>query len=405
MQGSEDYKHSNLGEWFAPNYGMNVQNFSPSVELKGLFGCFLPGLSSRICFLLNEHFVEKEQTLPHTEEGVLLGSLRDFSLSVPYLVEKYYNTSKPFPQDVIRDFNTTFVQDGFFLYVPKGVKLTSPIQLITLLKGRVDMLLPRRLLIILEDGAEASIILCHHALDNQNFLANQVTELFVGKDATLNFCELEETNSIIKHTSSTYLQQRENSRVVMNELTLLNGSSRNNYFISLEEEGAELSLSGLAIEDEKSQADIFVNVEHKVPHCSSNQLFKFVLDDFSQGSFAGKVLVKEGAEKTLAYQLNKNLCLSEGARMFTKPQLEIYAEDVKCSHGSSVGQLDEDAIFYMRSRGLSYEDAQMLLKYAFADDVLQKIDSNPLRKRLKTLVEKRFKGEMAKCASCMLRKE
>ncbi|MBQ7823567.1 MAG: SufD family Fe-S cluster assembly protein, partial [Bacteroidaceae bacterium] len=146
----------------------------------------------------------------------------------------------------------------------------------------------------------------------------------------------------------------------------------------------------------------FTFIDHAVPRCSSRELFKYVLNDTSTGSFSGRILVREGTDKTEAYQSNKNLCATSDAQMFTKPQLEIYADDVKCSHGATIGQLDEQALFYMRSRGIPEAEARMLLMFAFTSDVIDTVRLDALKDRLRLLVEKRFRGELAKCSGCRI---
>ena len=159
-------------------------------------------------------------------------------------------------------------------------------------------------------------------------------------------------------------------------------------------------LCGMAIADKKQSVDNHTFIDHAVPHCTSNELFKYVLNDSSTGSFSGRILVREGAQKTSAYQTNRNLCATKEAHMYTKPQLEIYADDVKCSHGATVGQLDENALFYLRSRGIPEAEARMLLMFAFTNDVIENVRMDALKDRLRQLVEKRFRGELDKCAGC-----
>jgi len=160
-------------------------------------------------------------------------------------------------------------------------------------------------------------------------------------------------------------------------------------------------LYGLAITDKNQKVDNFTNIEHRVPNCQSKELFKYVLDEQSVGVFSGRIVVAKDAQKTQAYQNNRNLCCNRESRMYSKPQLEIYADDVKCSHGMTTGQLDENALFYMRSRGISESEARLLLKFSFTNDVIEGIRLPNLKERLKMLVEKRFRGELLKCQGCI----
>jgi Fe-S cluster assembly protein SufD len=201
--------------------------------------------------------------------------------------------------------------------------------------------------------------------------------------------------------ASNYIRQAASSNVMVNNITLINGVTRNNYVVDLEGEQAETHLLGMAIADDKQKIDNFTAINHKVPRCRSNELFKYVLDNNALGVFSGKIVVSRDAQKTEAYQSNRNLLGSNDCRMYSKPQLEIYADDVKCSHGMTTGQLDETALFYMRSRGISEEEARHLLKLAFTMDVLNGIRLEGLKDRLKLLVEKRFRGELIKCQGCI----
>lgn len=170
--------------------------------------------------------------------------------------------------------------------------------------------------------------------------------------------------------------------------------------MTLEGEHAEISLCGMSVLDREQHLDTYSLITHEAKNCTSNELFKNVLNDRSTGAFSGKILVKQGADKTEAYQTNRNLCETRECRMYSKPQLEIYADDVKCSHGMSTGQLDENALFYMQSRGIPRNEAQMLLSVAFTADVLEHIQLDALKERLRKLVEKRFRGELSRCSGC-----
>ena len=237
-------------------------------------------------------------------------------------------------------------------------------------------------------------------MDNAKFLASQVTEIYAGKNSVFDFYDMEESTLTTTRVASTFVRQEAGSNVLVNGITLHNGVTRNNYYITLMGENAETNLCGMAIADRKESVDNYTFIDHAVPFCHSNELFKYVIDDDAQGSFSGRILVRTDAQKTVAYQSNKNLCVTPEARMFTKPQLEIYADDVKCSHGATVGQLDQNALFYLRSRGISESEAKMLLMFAFTNDVIENIRLDALKDRLRQLVEKRFRGELSKCAGC-----
>ena len=396
----EEYKHTNIPDLFAPDYGLNLNRLEIPVNPYEVFRCDVPNLSTLIYFVVNDSFYTKENPKVKLPEGVLIGSLNEMARSHPDLVQRYYGKQACTQNDGIVALNTAFVQDGFFLYVPKGVIIEKPIQLINILRGDADFMVNRRLLIILEEGAQARLLVCDHTMDKKKFLSSQVTEIYAGKNAVFDYYDIEESSLNTNRITSTFVDQAEKSNVLINGITLHNGTTRNNYRMTFSGEHAEAHLCGMAIADKKQSVDNHTFIDHAVPHCTSNELFKYVLNDSSTGSFSGRILVREGAQKTSAYQTNRNLCATKEAHMYTKPQLEIYADDVKCSHGATVGQLDENALFYLRSRGIPEAEARMLLMFAFTNDVIENVRMDALKDRLRQLVEKRFRGELDKCAGC-----
>ena len=396
----EEYKHTNIPDLFAPDYGLNLNRLEIPVNPYEVFRCDVPNLSTLLYFVVNDSFYTKENPKVKLPEGVLIGSLNEMARSHPDLVQRYYGKQACTQNDGIVALNTAFVQDGFFLYVPKGVIIEKPIQLINILRGDADFMVNRRLLIILEEGAQARLLVCDHTMDKKKFLSSQVTEIYAGKNAVFDYYDIEESSLNTNRITSTFVDQAEKSNVLINGITLHNGTTRNNYRMTFSGEHAEAHLCGMAIADKKQSVDNHTFIDHAVPHCTSNELFKYVLNDSSTGSFSGRILVREGAQKTSAYQTNRNLCATKEAHMYTKPQLEIYADDVKCSHGATVGQLDENALFYLRSRGIPEAEARMLLMFAFTNDVIENVRMDALKDRLRQLVEKRFRGELDKCAGC-----
>ena len=293
-------------------------------------------------------------------------------------------------------------QDGLFIYVPKQVKVDRTIQVINILRADVELMVNRRVLLVLEEGAELKLLFCDHAADNRQFLTTQVIEAYVGEGAQLELNCLEETHLKNTRVSNVYIDQQANSRVNHNVITLHNGITRNRLDLVFKGEGAECHCNGCVIADKDQHVDNNTLIDHRVPHCTSNELYKYVLDDNAVGAFAGRVLVRQEAQKTVSQETNQNLCATKTAHMFTQPMLEIYADDVKCAHGSTVGQLNSDALFYMQQRGISKREGKLLLQFAFVNEVIDKMELAPLRARLHHLVEKRFRGELNKCEGCQL---
>ena len=399
---AEDYRYTDVSRSFAPDYGMNLKRVKIPVNPQDVFHCDVPNLSTSLYFVVNDSFYHQALPKAHLPEGVYVGSLKDFSNERPEVVSRYYGKLATSSKNGIVALNTMFAQDGFVVYVPQGVAVERPIQLVNIFRSDVDLMASRRILVIMEPRSEAKLLVCDHSIDTVRFLANQVIEVFVGEGASFDYYDLEESSDTTTRFSSLFVKQEAESNVVINGITLTNGLTRNDYQVELLGERAEMTLCGMSILDKEQHVDTYTHITHAVPRCKSNELFKNVLNDQAVGAFSGRILVKEGADKTEAYQSNRNLCATREARMYSKPQLEIYADDVKCSHGMTTGQLDEEAIFYMRSRGISLDEARMLLSVAFTSDVIDHVRVEALRDRLHRLVEKRFRGELAKCAGCRI---
>ncbi|MBR1469340.1 MAG: Fe-S cluster assembly protein SufD [Prevotella sp.] len=396
----ERYRYTDIPAIFAPDYGLNLKRLRIQVDPYEAFRCDVPNLSTSLYFVVNDMFYDEEKPKSLLPEGVVVDSLRKFAGEHPEIVSKYYG--KIAKNDGITALNTMLAQDGLVVYVPKGVKVEKTVQVINILRAEVPLMLNRRVLVIVENEAQIRLLFCDHAADDRVFLTTQVVEAFVGDDASLELYCLEETHYKNARVSNVYIEQQKNSTVKHNVITLHNGTTRNQTDVSLLGEGAECGLYGCVIADKQQHVDNNTLIAHHEAECKSTELYKYVLDEQSVGAFAGRVLVKHGAQKTESQMRNQNLCATREARMFTQPMLEIYADDVKCAHGSTVGQLNDAAVFYMQQRGISLEQARLLLEIAFINEVIDQIELVPLRDRLHYLVEKRFRGELSKCVGCKL---
>ena len=392
----ERYKYTDIDSLFAPDYGLNLNRLDIPVNPYDAFRCDVPNLSTSLYFVVNDAFYSKAVPKGNLPEGVVLGSLKEHASAA------YYNQLASQEEDAVTDLNTMLAQDGLYVYVPKGVVVDRAIQVINILRSDVDLMVNRRVLIVVEEGAEVKFLFCDHAADDRNFLATQVIEAYVGPNAKLDLYCLEETHNKNVRVSNVYIRQERDSRVNHNVITLHNGTTRNKLNLDLVGEGAECYCSGCVIADKRQHVDNNTLITHHAAHCTSRELYKYVLDDESTGAFAGRVLVKPGAQKTESQMTNQNLTATKAARMYTQPMLEIYADDVKCTHGSTVGQLNDAALFYMQQRGISRREARLLLQNAFINEVIDHMQLEPLRDRLHYLVEKRFRGELNKCEGCKL---
>ena len=399
----ENYKYTDLRDALAVDYGLNFSRIRFAVDPYNVFKCDVPGISSYLYFVVNDAFypvnIERNNSLP---EGVIIGSLKKAAEEHPELVKKYFGKLSEKQQDGLVAFNGAFAQDGFFMYVPKNVVLDKPVQLINIMRSSVDFMANSHNLIILDEGAGAQLLVCDHTSDDVRFLCNRVTEVFVGENASYEHYKLENVHNKTTNLCTLLVDQDTSSRFLGNVITLHNGLTRNNIEIDLDGEHCETLMCGIALADKNQQIDNFTSVIHNKPNSHSTELFKYVLDDSAKGGFTGKLYVAKDAQKTQAYQTNRNILLKASAKMRTKPQLEIYADDVKCSHGATIGQLDDKAMFYMRQRGIPESEARLLLMYAFTADVIENIRIDALQDRIKMLVEKRLRGELSKCEGCVI---
>ncbi len=398
----ERYKYTDMDKLFEPDYGVNVNRVEFPLNPYSVFSCDVPNLSTSLYFVVNDAFYKKALPKAGLPEGVEVMSLKDASEQYPETIAKYYGKIAKTSEDAVTALNTMLAQDGLFIHVPKNVKVDRAIQVVNILRSDVDLMVNRRVLIVMDEGAEAKLLFCDDSADDRHFLGTQVIEAYVGENASLDLYCLEETHEKNTRVSNVYIDQQANSRLNHNVLTLQNGITRNKLDLVFKGEGAECWCNGCVIADKSQHVDNNTLIDHQVGHCNSHELYKYVLDDKAVGAFAGRVLVRHGSQKTNSDERNQNLVMTKQARMYTQPMLEIYADDVKCSHGSTVGQLNDAAMFYMQQRGIDEHEAKLLLEFAFIGEVIDQIKLEPLRERLHQLVEKRFRGELGKCSNCQI---
>lgn len=398
----ERYKYTSMEKLFAPDYGVNVNRVEFPVNPYSVFSCDVPNLSTSLYFVVNDSFYKKALPKVGLPEGVEVMSLKDAADERPELVGKYYGQIAKTSEDAVTALNTMLAEDGLFIHVGRNVKVDRAIQVVNILRSDVDLMVNRRVLIVMDEGAEAKLLFCDDSADDRNFLGTQVIEAYVGENASLDLYCLEETHDKNMRVSNVYIEQQANSRVNHNVITLRNGITRNRLDLVFKGEGAECWCNGCVIADKSQHVDNNTLIDHQVGHCDSHELYKYVVDDDAIGAFAGRVLVRHDSQKTTSDERNQNLVMTKRARMYTQPMLEIYADDVKCSHGSTVGQLNDAAMFYMQQRGIDEHEAKLLLEFAFIGEVIDQIKLEPLRDRLHQLVEMRFRGELGKCSNCKI---
>lgn len=304
-------------------------------------------------------------------------------------------------EDALTALNTALAHDALVVHIPRNVKAKTPIRIENVLSGEQDTMVVRRVLIVMEECSEATVFFVDHVKDDRRFLSLQVIEVVAKDGAQLDMYELEETHEKCNRFSNLYIKTGRDVSIRHNNLTMSNGVTRNGIDVYMQGRNSEVTLNGAVIADGKQHVDNNTMIDHQMPQCTSNELYKYVIDDEAVGGFAGKIMVREGAQQTISHETNNNMCASSDARMYTQPMLEIYADDVKCAHGSTVGVMDEAALFYMRQRGIPLETAKTLLKTAFISQVVNEMKWESFRDRLHILVDKRLSSE-ERCGTCKI---
>ncbi|HOZ30858.1 MAG TPA: Fe-S cluster assembly protein SufD [Bacteroidales bacterium] len=398
----ENYKYAGISEVCSRDYEFSLDSRSALVDLNEYFQCEIKDLDTHIVLLSNGEYYQNNKSIENLCKGVIICGLKEAVSKYPKLIETYYNRNAQDSNEGFTALNTMFANDGLFIYIPENTKLDKTIQLVNLIHGFGNKNIFKRNLIVVGKNSELSLVICDHTLNNSNNFVVDVTESVVGENAKYTYHNLQKEPDKTGVVNSHYVRLDKYSKFDSYILSFHGGIIRNNLFVELAGEYSEANLYGLNLTDREQRIDNYTLIEHLVPNCSSNELYKGILDEQAKGSFMGRIIVKPNAQKTLAYQTNRNICLTPEAKMRTKPQLEIYADDVKCSHGATVGQLDDTALFYLRQRGIDSKEAKLMLMFAFANDILRKINIFPLRERVAELIDSRLRGEFSACEHCLM---
>lgn len=399
-KGQESYEALSINDMFAPDYGVNINRVNFPLDTAATFHCGVPNISTLMGLVVNDSFRNTSTLLRNMPEGVTMMSLAAAAKEMPDFVDKYLGRLMP-AGNAAAALNALLLQDGVMIHVAKGVRLERPLQIVNVFNAAAPIMAVRHILVVADDDAKASILVCDHSQNQDvDYLSNQVVEIYAGRNASIEYYDLEESSPRTHRLSQLFAEQHEGSRLTVNGSTLLGGATRNNFTVKVIGDNADTHLAGMAICTDTQVVDNTTSVHHLSKGCSSEQMFKYVLDDKSVGAFYGTIIVDEKAKFTNAYQTNRNILASADARMYTRPQLEIYCDDVKCSHGATVGQLDSNALFYMRSRGIPLDEARLMLMQAFMQDVIDTVSLPALKTRLQQLIESRLCGNKALCADC-----
>lgn len=395
---TEAYLYCPLFDALKTNWGVNINRMRFGLQPDQIFRCAVPGMKTTVAYMINDVWANNEKL--DLGDGAFVCSMTYASVHHSDILDRYYNTILCDDNDSFVALSDMIVQDGYLIYVPKNTKVQAPLQFVNMMRAGQPLMGANRNLIVIEDNGSIELIDCDHTMDDASYLALRTTEVYVGKGARFNYCMMENTHASMNSLRRMTVAAEADSNSIISLFELANGASRNHIEINLNGQGASTWLGGMLLADKEQRTDNHTVIRHHAPNCKSEELFKYILDDSAIGAFSGRIVVDHGAQKTESYQTNRNICISENAKALGKPQLEIYADDVKCGHGATTGMLDEAALFYMQQRGIGLKEARMLLLQAFSAEVLEHITSPALSDRLHLLIEKRLKGEQMRCVGC-----
>jgi Fe-S cluster assembly protein SufD len=389
----EEWKYTNLKNLLSKVYDLQEKTISSQeVENKLLK---LDNLHENMLVFVNGVFDKNLSKLNIDSSQIIVESFGEACKKYPELIEKYFSQIADNEQDGFVAMNTAFAKQGVFVYLKANTKIEKPIfvQYFTDTSQNNVFAQPRNL-IVLEKNSQLTLIEKYRSIGENTGLNNVVSEIFVGQNANFDHYKLQNDAVAVSHIGTTQVQQERDSHYSNTTISLNGGIIRNNLNIGIDGENCEAYMNGLYAPTGNTHIDNHTLADHRKPHSYSNELYKGIMDGRSTGVFNGKIYVRQDAQKTNAFQSNKNILISPTANVNTKPQLEIWADDVKCSHGCTTGALDEEPMFYLRSRGIPEVEARALLLFAFAEDVLLKIKVDSLRKYVEEVMGERLKVEV-----------
>lgn len=384
-----------LPDVFAPDYGLNLTRMALPVNVAESFRCDVPTVTTALGLVLNDAFVPSSTLASRLPEGVSFCSLN--SPEGRELLCRAMPSETP--EALLGDL---LGQDGVLVHVGRNVSLNKPLQLVNIFSAPIDLMAVRRLLVVMEEGSDARMLVCDHTQDSiHNYLALERIDIVMERNARFHLVDIEESSPLTARRLELNARLKDDATLSVTMAHLSGGDTASSILVHLDGQGADARINGMSIAGGQSRVAHSTSVNHHGEHTKSDQLFKYVADDHARCSFTGRIKVDEQARFTEAYQTNRNILASDTARMHSEPALEIYCDEVKCSHGAATGQLDANALFYMRSRGIPEAQARHMLMEAFMADVIDRVGIDGLPDRLRLLVERRFNGvDSAACSNC-----
>ncbi|MDP4265848.1 MAG: Fe-S cluster assembly protein SufD [Bacteroidota bacterium] len=385
---NEDWRFTDLTPLLSLDFNI-IKNKVTSEDIQ-IEKKIIKNLDSIVLVFINGILYEDLSNI--TDNKLFIGNISKGKLLQNEIINKYLNCL-PEPNNIFALINAAYSVDGAFIYLPENYISDKPIQLIYINDSEISNSLSQtRNIIIAEKNSQLKIIESYISLSNKNnSFTNSFTTVFAQENSNIEYYKLQNENEHSFQINNTEIIQAKESSVNLNTISLNGGLIRNNSNVLLNGENTEIFLNGLYIIDSNKHIDNHTYIDHAKSNCSSNELYKGILKDTSTGVFDGKIMVRKDSQKTNAFQANKNILLSDAAKINTQPHLEIYADDVKCSHGATVGQLDQEAMFYLRSRGIDKDKAKSLLMYAFISDIINSVKIDELKQSIKHQVFNKLK--------------
>ena len=388
----EDWKYTNIAPLLKYNFKpvdpkKKIAPIQPEKIRKFLFN----KMEHSLLVFINGHYSEELSNVQDLPKDVIVSNIASAISDHSEIVKKHFGQYADYKNHIFTALSTAFIKDGVFIYIPDGKIIEHPIHVLFISDCKEEKLLiqPRNLFVA-GKNSQATVIEHYTSFEQCTYFTNAVTEIVADENAIVDHIKLQEESKNAFHISRMEVDQERNSNFTSHLISTGGDISRNDFNSRFNNEGGECMLNGLFLTTGTQLFDVHSLIDHAKPHCNSHEHFKGILDDKSRGVFNGKVMVRKDAQKTNAFQENNNIILSDSALINTKPQLEIFADDVKCSHGATIGQLDSEAMFYLKSRGIGEETARTILIRAFASDVIKSIKINEVRNYLEEILNKRF---------------
>lgn len=380
----EEWKFTSLKSILDTEYAATSSNNSKELSL-----CCIPNSDAHTLVFVNGKF-HSACFNGEKKENVIVKTWKELDENDKKQIENYFSANISPEKDIFTAWNTAYFEEGVYIYVPEKENIETAIHIQHLTDSAENIAFQHRNLVIVGKQSSVKVIETQHGTSKANTLRNAITEIFVAENANVEYIKIQDEKDKASHIESTILTQKADSKATLFAFSFSGEIVRNNLTVNLEGKNIESNLYGSYLLSGSQHVDNHTEVHHKEPNCYSNELYKGIIKDTATGVFNGKIHVYPDAQKTNAYQSNRNILLSDGANIYTKPQLEIYADDVKCSHGATTGQMNEEAMFYLQARGISKENARNLLINAFAAEVTEHISVEYVQEYVVDLIEKRF---------------